>query len=139
MATARARSGSMSGAYDIHDLPFARESPYFAADAERHCEELRAADEHLAGVASCANASIAAMQSVGQASQNLGQVLEKTPPMFQARSVIAALATVLYELASAQDVLAESLELSVAKPLSDFRGEPQTVPNFLKEPAILTL
>ena len=108
-------------AYPI--LPFARESPYFAYYTEKHRSQMRVSDEHLASVVACAAELVSAMQSVGSASRNLAGVLEKTPSMFQSSTVVAALGGVLQELSSAQDVLAESLELSFSKPLQTFRKE----------------
>jgi len=105
------------------DLPFARESPYFSFYVEKHRGQLRLADEHLGSVVSCASELISAMQAVGLASRNLATTLEKTPAMFQSSTVVEGLGGVLQELSSAQDVLAESLELSFAKPLVAFRKE----------------
>lgn len=109
--------------YHPEDLPFSRESPHFACDVERHRTQLRSADEHLSSVTSCLSVLIASMQSVGSASRNLALVLEKTPSNFQAASVVGALASVLSELSSAEDVLAESLELSFHRPLVAFRKD----------------
>ena len=124
----RSKSGSKkktvdtSSEYHAVDLPFARESPYFGFHVEKHRGQLRVADDHLAKVVSSATDLIAAMQAVGSASRQLAVVLEKTPQMFQSKTV-TALGGVLQELSSAEDVLAESLELSFAKPLAAFRTE----------------
>lgn len=109
--------------YDIHDLAFARESPAFSGSYEWHRQELGIADEHLRSLTGCASALIASLQALGGASQNLGLCLERTPAVFQASAVSAQLAGVLQDLASAGDVLAESLELSLARPLGQFRRE----------------
>ncbi|KAJ8602650.1 hypothetical protein CTAYLR_004087 [Chrysophaeum taylorii] len=105
------------------ELAYAPESPAFGLEVEQHRVELRQADEHLGSVIACAGELIAAMQGVGSASRNLALVLEKTPSIFEATPVVGALASVLHELSSAEDVLAESLELSLWKPLVAFRAE----------------
>lgn len=113
----------MDNAYHPCDLPFGRESPYFSSEVDRHRLQLRSADEHLGSVTSCTAELITAMQAVGSASRNLALVLTKTPAIFHAASVVGALGSILSELSSAEDVLAESLELSFYKPLLRFRRD----------------
>ena len=121
--------------YKSNDLAFARESPAFDHQYEFNREELGVADEHLRSLTGCASALVAALQALGGASQNLGLCLERTPALFQASPVTEQLAGVLQDLASAGDVLAESLELSLARPLSQLRGELGRVDDTRRESA----
>ncbi|KAH8057390.1 hypothetical protein JL721_9770 [Aureococcus anophagefferens] len=121
-------------AYKSNDLAFARESPAFDHQYEFNREELGVADEHLRSLTGCASSLVAALQALGGASQNLGLCLERTPALFQASPVTEQLAGVLQDLASAGDVLAESLELS-PRPLSQLRGELGRVDDTRRESA----
>ena len=109
--------------YDIQDLPFSSESPRFRAGYDWHRQELQIADEHLERLTSGSQAVVRALQVLGSASGRLAADLERTPAVFQALPVTARLAGVLQDLASAGDVLAESLDLSLRTPLDALRSD----------------
>ena len=109
--------------YHITDLAFDRESPDFRAAFDWHRQELTVADEHLRSLTGCAAALVTALQTLGSASANLATCLERTPGVFQAAQVTGQLSGVLQDLASAGDVLAESLDLSLARPLEGLRDD----------------
>ena len=109
--------------YDIQDLAFSNESPRFRAGYDWHRQELQIADEHLERLTSGSQAVVRALQVLGSASGRLAADLERTPAVFQALPVTARLAGVLQDLASAGDVLAESLDLSLRTPLDALRSD----------------
>ena len=109
--------------YDIQDLAFSHESPRFRAGYDWHRQELQVADEHLEHLTTGAAAVVRALQVLGAASARLASDLERTPAVFQASPVTASLAGVLQDLASAGDVLAESLDLSLRTPLDALRSD----------------
>ena len=109
--------------YDIQDLAFSSESPRFRAGYDWHRQELQIADEHLERLTSGSQAVVRALQVLGSASGRLAADLERTPAVFQALPVTARLAGVLQDLASAGDVLAESLDLSLRTPLDALRSD----------------